>query len=369
MALKGTIQDFGIADIFQLISQQRKTGILNLNDDVDDVRIHYREGYVVRAESSTRPKHMLLGSMLVAADLIDQGQLQQALKIQGRTLQRLGGVLQEMGLADGDTIAEFARLQMTETVYRLFLWDSGTYEFEQTEVQPPADGIEPISADHILMEGVRMIDEWPRIRERITSYSAVVQQAKPLPLVADDELGPPEHRLHEILGEAPLDIQTLISRARIGEFETCRALLTLLQGGYVKEIVTGKKALPTAKREGKLAQLGLGQVLARAAGYLVIAGLVLLMARAFDASWYGVPWRGAVRFQPTTAHRYVANARLTAIRRALEVYRLHNGRYPKTLQALIREEMLREHDLRFPFEHRYYYEVRGDGYELLPPVN
>ncbi|RME22700.1 MAG: DUF4388 domain-containing protein, partial [Deltaproteobacteria bacterium] len=28
MALKGTLKDFGIADIFQLISQQTKTGVL-----------------------------------------------------------------------------------------------------------------------------------------------------------------------------------------------------------------------------------------------------------------------------------------------------------------------------------------------------
>src|SRR5438309_648018 len=52
MALKGTIKDFGIADIFQLIGQQTKTGQLILRDDVDEIRVYFREGAVVRAESA-----------------------------------------------------------------------------------------------------------------------------------------------------------------------------------------------------------------------------------------------------------------------------------------------------------------------------
>ena len=164
MALKGTIEDFGVADIFQLIGQQRKTGVLILNDDVDDVRIHYEEGKIIRAESSTRPKQMLIGNILVNAEVITEMQLDQALQTQRRTLQRLGAVMVEMGIVDDATINEFATLQMTETVYRLFLWTTGTYEFEQTSVEPIAEGVQPIAAEHILLEGIRMIDEWPAIR-------------------------------------------------------------------------------------------------------------------------------------------------------------------------------------------------------------
>ena len=33
MALKGTLKDFSLADIFQLIGIQRKTGVLTLKND------------------------------------------------------------------------------------------------------------------------------------------------------------------------------------------------------------------------------------------------------------------------------------------------------------------------------------------------
>ena len=35
MALQGTIKDFGLPDIFQLIGLQRKTGILSLTNEKD----------------------------------------------------------------------------------------------------------------------------------------------------------------------------------------------------------------------------------------------------------------------------------------------------------------------------------------------
>ena len=70
MALKGTLKDFGIADILQLIGQQTKTGQLHLKAKDQEVHISFKDGNIVRAESSTRKKKDLIGSMLVRAELI-----------------------------------------------------------------------------------------------------------------------------------------------------------------------------------------------------------------------------------------------------------------------------------------------------------
>src|ERR1700755_2191922 len=92
MALKGTLKDFGIADILQLIGQQQKTGTLHLKNKDQAVDISFREGSIVRAESTGRKKN-LIGAMLVRAELITEAQLEQALETQRRTLKRLGDVL------------------------------------------------------------------------------------------------------------------------------------------------------------------------------------------------------------------------------------------------------------------------------------
>jgi hypothetical protein len=62
MALRGTLKDFGIADILQLIGHQQKTGALVVKNRDQEVQVFFHEGNVVRAESSTRKKRELLGS-------------------------------------------------------------------------------------------------------------------------------------------------------------------------------------------------------------------------------------------------------------------------------------------------------------------
>ena len=51
MALKGTLRDFSLADIFQLIGIQRKTGVLTLKSDKDVVTVSFVDGNVVAADS------------------------------------------------------------------------------------------------------------------------------------------------------------------------------------------------------------------------------------------------------------------------------------------------------------------------------
>ena len=49
MALSGTLKDFGIADIFQLIGNQQKTGALVLKNGAEEVEIGFAEGNIVSA--------------------------------------------------------------------------------------------------------------------------------------------------------------------------------------------------------------------------------------------------------------------------------------------------------------------------------
>ncbi|MGQ0504637.1 MAG: DUF4388 domain-containing protein, partial [Myxococcaceae bacterium] len=75
MALQGTLKDFGIADILQLIGQQQKNGVLHLRSKDQEVHIGFKEGNIIKAESVTRKKKELLGNMLVRAELITDQQL------------------------------------------------------------------------------------------------------------------------------------------------------------------------------------------------------------------------------------------------------------------------------------------------------
>ena len=62
MALQGTLKDFGLGDIFQLIGIQRKTGILTLVGSEDTVTVKFLEGQVVGADTKRRSVEELLGA-------------------------------------------------------------------------------------------------------------------------------------------------------------------------------------------------------------------------------------------------------------------------------------------------------------------
>jgi hypothetical protein len=63
------------------------------------------------------------------------------------------------------------KLQTLEAVYRLFRWKEGRYTFDQLPVSYPKEYLEPISTEHILMEGVRRLDEWPYIERKIPTLT------------------------------------------------------------------------------------------------------------------------------------------------------------------------------------------------------
>jgi len=50
VALHGNLQDFGIGEVFQLIGQQRKTGVLEVRGEQGEVELRFDSGGVVAAD-------------------------------------------------------------------------------------------------------------------------------------------------------------------------------------------------------------------------------------------------------------------------------------------------------------------------------
>src|SRR6266852_6073529 len=184
MALEGTLRDFSLADIFQLIGLQRKTGVLTLRGKDDTVTVTFLDGKVVGADSLNRRLENRLGTVLIRTGTLSQDQLNRALEIQKETLQRLGFILTHYGIISAESLKHAIQLQIMQIVYRLFRWKDGDYHFSQeTTIEYDRDNVVPISAESILMEGARMIDEWPIIEKRIRSYDMVFRKK-----VTDQEL-------------------------------------------------------------------------------------------------------------------------------------------------------------------------------------
>ncbi len=407
MALRGTLKDFGIADIFQLIGHQGKTGVLAVRNKDQEVQIFFRDGSVVRAGSATRQKKELLGSMLVRAEVLTDEQLADALDNQKKTLKRLGDILVEQQALDAKTLRTFTKLQTTETIYRLFLWDNGHYEFKQADVDIE-EGAEVIRSENVLMEGFRQVDEWPIIRKRITGYGITFEKLEDLDALTaeeagadkpaddddgfddfddafgefDEKTGGGDQRLKNIgqnerivyqliIGDR--DVQKIIDLSRLGEFETCKALVTLIDTGIIAPMPEGQQRKPSADATvgGIHAAKGASWVPAvvRVALYLaLLAGAVIgAWSLGFSSDWLAAA-RADKGYTNVDVQTELSRGQIGKLRRALEVFRAETGAYPPTLNALVEVGLLQEPDLRFPWRQPYHYRSSGSGYEILRPL-
>lgn len=395
MALKGTLKDFGIADILQLIGQQQKTGVLYIQSKQEEVEVSFVDGNVVRAQSKTRKSRELLGSMLVSSGLLTQGELDETLEIQKRTLKRLGDILVAEGKVTSAQLREMTQLQTSETIYKLFSWKQGTYEFVQQDVEhDPAQGAQ-IRPESMLMEGFRRIDEWPMVRKRVPSLNVSFERLKhlaPPPLQPDangddvdaaldaalDAAGSAEpvprsiqrnERLVYKLADPEITAQRLCDLSRLGEFETCKALYNLIEAGYVKSVMPRKGVSLDAGAPVLVSEFG--QRL-REGAFQTAIGLLLVVLFAVAARTFGAaPEQQSDRRLPAqagAADRVLVHGQLSRLMSALELYRLESDAYPATLEVLAEQRLLSPEDLEYPFASRYHYRPDGDTYVLLPPL-
>ncbi len=394
MALKGTLKDFGIADIFQLISHQSKTGVLHLQSKDKEVRISFLNGDVVRAESTTRKTKDLIGAMLVRAEVITEAQLEQALEIQKRTLKRLGDILIEHSFISRGEMREFTRLQTTETLYRLFNWESGTYAFEAEEVVYDEEAGEPIRSENILMEGFRMLDEWPMVRKRISSYEMTFSRVKELDAPADvsdgdaDEvdaafddmfsgekpsekksrkIGSNEKRVLEYIRE-DRNVQKLIDLSRLGEFETCKALVNLLNEEYIKIISKKDSSKTVDKPGGTKRRFSITRIVVQAGMYVVLLAIFYFFFEVLNLNPMELfEPKSTTDFQNPVVREAFDAVEFKRIEAALEIFRLETGTYPDKWDDLISSGLLTYNDTHFPWKMQRLYKKTADGYVLLRP--
>ena len=400
MALKGTLKDFGIADILQLIAQQAKSGELNVRTRGQQVTVWFVGGNIVGAEENGRIQKDMLGSMMVRANELTEAELDYCLEIQRRTGRRLGEILLEATNVSVEGLRDFAELQTTETVYKLFLWETGQYSFSQQESDDVNNRGVLISGEHILMEGFRQLDEWPLIRRQIRSYAQTYVRIGELPRLQEAErivngpvdfettlfqrveraqknarnIGPNERKVFALIAPGH-DVQRIIDLSRLGEFETCRAICHLLSSKLIAPS-DSVKALrnPTAEatvggiiRRQRSAWIGLVGVM------LVTAGVIGLLVKNPGPIWVDIETflakvQGQQGHQDTRLLELVSGNQVLHIEAALELYRTQYRNYPDSLARLVEVDLLRPRDLNFPWEEPFYYQATASDYRLLRPL-
>ncbi|MRR53506.1 MAG: DUF4388 domain-containing protein [Deltaproteobacteria bacterium] len=169
MSLVGNLEDLGLGEILQIVSLSRKSGVLSLFSRGREGIIVFRQGQVIRATIDGQQSH--LGQLLVKNGVITDATLRKALTLQGQEggKERLGELLTSRFSVPADLVENVVRQQIENTVYALFAWTEGSFDFELRDnvdavEGPPQDlsqcfleqGLNP---QFLAMEGSRILDE------------------------------------------------------------------------------------------------------------------------------------------------------------------------------------------------------------------
>jgi hypothetical protein len=388
VALEGTLRDFSLADIFQLIGLQRKTGVLTLRAPEDVVTVSFLDGKVVGADSLNKRLEDRLGQVLLKTHAVTQEELDAALRVQMETLERLGHILLRSAIISRDELRRALEQQVLQIIYRVFRWNDGDYHFSQeTSIDYDVELITPLGAESILMEGARMLDEWPIIEKRIPRRSMVFVPDVPvahLQVVADADIDemqsfgsdePPAQRAplgrksvtpveHDVLSllDGVADVDEVVRSSPFGEFETCKALYTMLARTIIREARPDEKAVAEA-RAAAFAESTLGQHPAT----LRLPWLVLVLVPVIVVSQLLAPRNPA---NPIAGHgpklrprawAAVSAMRMWGIWQGLQAHAALLGSFPDALAELSGEGILTESELRDPWGRPYRFVQRENA--------
>jgi hypothetical protein len=383
MALEGTIKDFGLPDIFQLIGLQRKTGVLTLKNDKENVTVVFENGMVVLADSSQKRLEDRLGNVLVKQGRLSKERLDDVLQVQKATLQRLGHILINGGHITAKDLKDALQMQVSQIVFKVFRWRDGEYHFAPADtVDYDRDNTNPMSADFILMEGIRMVDEWPIIEKKIPSmdivFRAVVDphmvEAKPedddatVGSLSGGKTAPPSNKIRLSQDEERIfrkvdgtrTVQAIIDSTGMSDFEVCRVLFDFLNRNLISPIGRGGSAKESISGSGpaRVASPAIGYILMAAAAALSLLGLLIQAGTPF----------GVLGFTPLLKVSHlregVSHARLERLDRALVAFHLVHGAVPRTLDELVDEGLVDKAYLKDPWSRPYHYEITENGYVL-----
>jgi hypothetical protein len=225
MSLRGDLRTMGLPDVLQWIAAGRKTGTLHVERRSVHKRIIVREGNIFSSWSND-PRESL-GQFLIRLRLVTEEQLFRALLGQEEDGRLLGSILVSDGVLSEEDLKRALKAKAEETLYDLFLWPFGQFEFREGEFPEILITFEtPVTP--VIMEGIRRVDEWQRIRAVLPSMETTVKVLGPAPPGAEAL-----ERQLLTLAAAGKTLAEMSLELRRSEFETAALVFALHSRGLV----------------------------------------------------------------------------------------------------------------------------------------
>ena len=368
MAVEGTLDLFKLPEILQLVSQQRKTGILTVQGQQDIVAISFLNGRIVAADALNQTLEEGLSQILIKEGMISAPDLARAVSEHQVSGGRLIDLLVERRFIERPELLEALRLQTYRLLEQLLSWSQGDFKFYSGDEVSYEEGLVPISVEELLIN-------------MAPSASAAV---RPQPVAAPPPAAVPAPRgaapaRAEPLAPLPVSPPVPLPMPRSGAPAPIASTARLAASSPLSPLspapvspnapivppdnldATGHfRRMTVESRSAQSPSLGwVGRTLALLLAVLVVAALL----RIPDSLLLPFPWQERERevlVRDQRASLYLK------IDRAAKTWFLLKGSFPEHLQDLVAARLLSPADLEDPEGRPLQYAASEESYTLRP---
>jgi hypothetical protein len=343
MGLTGSLKEFGLTDLFQVLGQQQKTGVLDLQGDEKSVQVFFEKGMIVRVEFPEETgEDIALGRKLIRGGLISAENWARAFQQHEENLIGLEKVLVSSGRVTKEDLSAAIRLLTVDTLYGLFKWKRGNFRFENRPVSYDPEFVEPMNTEFLLLDVLRMVDEWPMVEKRLSSFDMTLQKVNPmatLEILAGTRWEKNRTFQMEViydLVDGQRSVKEIIDLSFVEEFETCKNLILMMDAGLIEP--SGVK-VKKGKESGKGRHLA--NHLADVGAYVAVGVLTLLLFFHFVENRLPHFPFGDEELQAwQRVHDSLKKVQEVKWKNAQEVFFLEEGRYSQSPAELVRQGLL-----------------------------
>lgn len=164
MAVEGKLDHFRLPEILQVISQQRKTGILTVQGDRDIIAVSFFQGRVVSADALNETTMEGVGGVLVEEGRIEVGTLHRLSSRADAEGKRLADLLVDEGHVERAELLEALRIQTARLLLSLLHWEQGEFKFYGGDEVSYEEGFRSIGVDELLLRAIEE-EEPTRVRQ------------------------------------------------------------------------------------------------------------------------------------------------------------------------------------------------------------
>jgi uncharacterized protein DUF4388 len=217
--------------------QSGETGMLVLHNGDITKSVYLSSGRVVFAASND-PNERLGESLLIRGRITARHYLEASRLI--RPGHRLGAILVEMNALDGDDLIPAVQQQVEDILLDLFTWSTGDYEFVMKKSASDIVALN-ISAENLILEGIRRSRNWGRILKGIRGVDSVpVRTSATAPSYKLELTAEEQEVLSHVNGLGT--IEQICEVSYLTSFETCRTLWAFQVLGLIRHPQAGDAA-------------------------------------------------------------------------------------------------------------------------------